>query len=91
MMNVRFLMDDASIDAKFDDFAKRDGRTERPTDGPTDGQTHRLIGMRWTMAFIIFFTTTSSSLNSFFIGIPFCLFGFALLIFYQHYWRQGGV
>ena len=53
-------MDDSSMDAKFDDFAKRDGRTERRTerrmDGATDGwsdgrkdrQTHRLIGMRWT-------------------------------------------
>ena len=28
-----------SMDAKFDDFAKRDGWTERRTDGATDGRT----------------------------------------------------
>ena len=31
----------ASTDAKFDDFAKRDGRTDGRTDGPTDGRTDR--------------------------------------------------
>ena len=38
------MIDDASMDAKCDDFAKRDGPTERRT----ERQTRRLIGMRWT-------------------------------------------
>ena len=43
VMYIRLrTIDDASMEAKFDDFAKRDERT----DGPTDGQTHRLIEMR---------------------------------------------
>ena len=37
MIDILLLMiDDASIDTKFDDFAKRDG----PTDGPTDTPAH---------------------------------------------------
>ena len=33
MMNIWLLMiDDASMDTKFDDFAKRDGRTDGATD-----------------------------------------------------------
>ena len=36
------------MDAKFDDFGKRDGQTDQRTNGSTDGQTHRLNGMRWT-------------------------------------------
>ena len=30
------MIDDASMDTKFDGFAKRDGATERRTDGATD-------------------------------------------------------
>ena len=30
------MIDDASMDSKFDNFAKRDG----PTDGRTDGRTY---------------------------------------------------
>ena len=49
MMYIQSLMiDDASMNAKSDDFAKRDERTERLTDGATDGQMHWLIGMQWT-------------------------------------------
>ena len=33
------MIDDASMDAKFDDFAKRDGRTEQRTDRARDGAT----------------------------------------------------
>ena len=39
---------EASMDAKFDNFAKRDGPTDRRSDGQTERQTQRLIGMRWT-------------------------------------------
>ena len=40
MINILLLMiDDVSMDTKFDDFAKRDGRTERRTDGATDGRS----------------------------------------------------
>ena len=36
MMNIWLLMiDDASMDTKYDDFAKRDGPTDRRTDGQT--------------------------------------------------------
>ena len=38
------IVDDSSMNAKFDDFAKRDGRTEQRADRRTD----RLIGIRWT-------------------------------------------
>ena len=41
-------IDDAFINAKSDDFAKLDERTERLTDAATDGQMHWLIGMQWT-------------------------------------------
>ena len=33
------MIDDASMDAKCDDFAKRDGPTERRSDGATERQT----------------------------------------------------
>ena len=33
------MIDDASRDAIFDDFAKHDGRTDGPTDRRTDGRT----------------------------------------------------
>ena len=59
IINICLLMiEDASMDTKFDDSAKSDGATDRfsrdlangygGTDGRTDGQTQRLIGMRWT-------------------------------------------
>ena len=35
------MIDDASMVAKYDDFAKRDGRTERRTDGRTDTPAYR--------------------------------------------------
>ena len=38
------MIDDATMDTCFDDFAKRDG----PTDLRTYGQTQRHIEMRWT-------------------------------------------
>ena len=42
------IMNDASMDAKFDDFAKRDGLTDQLTKGQTeqqsDGATDRHTG-----------------------------------------------
>ena len=35
------MINDASMDTKFDDFAKRDGPTERRSDGATDTAAYR--------------------------------------------------
>ena len=46
VMYIRLrTIDDAFMEAKFDDFAKRDGRTKGPTDGPTDQRTDRHTGL----------------------------------------------